>query len=107
MGERERECVCKREKEGRRDRESEKGNVYIHFERKHVQLEEGDDLLVYKHTCTCQISTCMYMNKMYKKRERERKEGKRKGEDISLHLPSIRSSSLESSKTSTSFTTLG
>lgn len=87
--------VCKREKEGRRDRESEKGNVYIHFERKHVQLEEGDDLLIYKQTCTCQISTRTYMNKMYRR------------EDISLHLPSIRSSSLESSKTSTSFTMLG
>ena len=75
-GERERVCisVCEREKEGRRDRESEKGNVYIHFERKHVQLEEGDDLLIYKQTCTCQISIRMYMNKMYKKRERERKE---------------------------------
>ena len=72
-----------------------------------MQSEEGDDLLIYKHTCTYQMSTCMYMNKMYKKRERERKEGKRKGEDISLPLPSIRSSSLESSKTSTSFTMLG
>ena len=77
-------CVCKREKEGRRDRESEKGNVYIHFERKHVQLEEGDDLLIYKHTCTCQISTCMYMNKMYKKRERERGRKERERERIFL-----------------------